>query len=128
MLADGSMPISWQSKKFNKKYSYRNAAYNINHEEHSRTACFSNLIKTCRDNNIVLLFACAPNFGTGSAGFTDRIAALAGTGSNIIMYDTTNAVYRNADYYFDGAHLKLNGATIFTSEILNFIKKKQLLH
>ena len=127
LLSDGSMPISWHNKKFNMQFANWYVTYDKKYEDENRIASFNNFIKICQDNNITLLFACAPNFGNPSIGFQNRIAELAGDSNNIMLYDTTNTIYRNADYYFDGAHLKLNGATIFTTEITNFIKAKKLL-
>jgi hypothetical protein len=125
LLADGSMPIRWQSKKFNRKFSSRTVAYDQKKESVEKLTSFNNFLKLCRENDIKLLLACAPNFGDPTIGFKDRMTALKGS-SHVMMYDTTNSIYKNADYYFDPGHLQLNGATIFTAEIVEYIKSNIL--
>jgi len=126
LLSDGSMPITWQSKRFNRQYSHRNVTYNSTEESKEKRASLNNFIQLCQDNHIALLFACAPNFGNPTVGFKERMNELATDKNSVMLYDTVNPIYRNADYYFDGAHLKLNGATIFTTEIIHFIKEKKI--
>ena len=128
LLNDGSMPISWQSKRFNGSLATKSKVYNRNEENQSKLKSFNNVIKMCRENDIVLLLACAPNFGNSTIGFTQRIKELAGNNNHVMQYDTTNPVYHDAGYYYDLAHLKLNGATIFTSEITAFIKQNKILN
>ena len=128
LLSDGSMPISWQSKKFKPVFSTNYNVYKIKDEKQNKLNSFNNLIKICCDNNIKILLACAPNFGNPTIGFKERIQDVAGKNINLMSYDTTNSIYRNADYYFDLGHLKINGATIFTTEIIDFIKDKKILN
>jgi len=128
LLSDGSMPISWQGPEFNKIYSKEYTTYNRKNEKQDKLASFNSIIQICMANNITLLFAFAPNFAKPCIGFQNRIAELAGGSNNMIFYDTTNSVYSNPDYFSDAAHLKLNGATIFTNEIAEFINRKKILH
>lgn len=126
LLIDGSMPISWQSPRFNRNFATRAVIYNKEKESKEKLKSFNNFIRLCRENHIALLLACAPNFGDPTIGFTDRIKQLAGD-IPVMTYDSSNPVYKNPDYYFDLGHLKLNGATIFTSEISGYIKQNNLL-
>ncbi len=128
LLADGSMPISYQSKKFSKHFSKKYTSYSSNIEDAAKLISFKNFIKICNDNNIQLLLACAPNFGNPSIGFKERMESFSGAGTYLMSYDTSNTVYKNANYYFDLGHLQKNGATIFTAEIANFIHNKKLLN
>ena len=128
LLADGSMPISYQSKKFSKHFSKKYTSYSSNIEDAAKLISFKNFIKICNDNNIQLLLACAPNFGNPSIGFKERMESFSGAGTYLMSYDTSNTVYKNANYYFDLGHLQKNGATIFTAEIVNFINNKKILN
>jgi hypothetical protein len=128
ILKDGSMPISWQSDKFNRSFHFEPVVYNRNQEKPDKVQSLRNIIGMCHDNNITVLMACTPNFNMPSIGFSQRINQLAGRNNCVMEYDTTNTVYRNAEYYFDDAHLKLNGATIYTSEISAYIKEHNLLN
>ena len=127
LLNDGSMTISWQSPRFNRSFATENVVYNRNKEEQSKIESFTNIIQMCRNNKIAVLLAFAPNFGKPTIGFKQRMEELAGNNSYVMQYDTTNPVYRDADYYTDVAHLKLNGATVFTTEIATFIKLNKIL-
>jgi len=127
LRSDGSMPISWQSPQFNRSFATENVFYDKNKEKQSMRESFTNLLKMCRSHRITILIACAPNFTKPTIGFKQRMEELAGKSGYVMQYDTTNPVYRDADYYNDVAHLKLNGATIFTNEIATFIKQKKLL-
>ena len=128
LFKDGSMPISWQSKKFNRTFCFESLVYNKKQEKPDKVQSLRNILAMCRKNNIIVLLACAPNFSKPSLGFSQRISELAGRNNYVMEYDTTNLVYRNAEYYFDAAHLKLNGATVYTSEISAFIKKHNILN
>jgi len=121
------MPISWQSPKFNRRFATENVIYDKKKENQTMIESFTNLLQMCRNHGIVVLLACAPNFNKPSIGFKQRMEELAGDSGYVMQYDTTNPVYHDADYYNDVAHLKLNGATIFTNEIATFIKQNKIL-
>lgn len=125
---DGSMPISWQSQKFNRRFGDNTTIYNRLNEDAPKIASFKNIINICSANDIQLVLVCPPNFSNPTPGFVDRLESLCDGKAKIMKYDTSNTAYKNADYYFDPAHLKLNGATIFTSEIISFIRKKGIFN
>jgi hypothetical protein len=127
LRSDGSMPISSQSPKFNRRFATGNVVYDKKKEEQSMIESFTNVLQMCQDNNITVLLACAPNFSKPTVGFKERMEELARNNSYVMQYDTTNPVYRNAEYYTDDSHLKLNGATIFTNEVAAFIKQNKIL-
>lgn len=128
ILADGSMPISYQGKKFNRKYATRYIRYDETKESESKTSSFRNFLKICSDNKINVLLALAPNFGNPTVGFFERMKKIADEKNyEVMMYDTTKPLYKNADYYFDAGHLTKDGASVFTNEISNYIKTNNLL-
>lgn len=128
ILADGSMPISYQNKKFNRIYASRYLAYNQSEESDNKVFRFNNFLKICSNNNIVLLLALTPNFGNPTIGFYERMKKIADEKNYpVMMYDSTKVLYKDPEYYFDAGHLKKNGASAFTSEISDFIKNKHLL-
>jgi hypothetical protein len=128
LFNDGSMPISWQSERFDRRFNTKVSVYSKDKEEQSKVKSFDNFLTTCRNNNIELLLVCAPNFSNPTAGFRQRMMELAGSDNHIMQYDTANPVYTNPDYYYDASHLKLDGATIFTAEIATCIKQNKLLN
>jgi hypothetical protein len=128
ILIDGSMPISYQNKKFNRIYADRYLVYDKADEAETKISSFNNFLKICRENNVKVLLAFAPNFANPSIGFFERMKLIADEQHYpVLMYDTTKALYKNPDYFFDAGHLKKNGASAFTAEISEFIKTHYLI-
>jgi hypothetical protein len=128
LLADGSMPISFRSKKLNPVFSQEYYIYDTMAEDTNKVKSLKRFITLCRNNNINLLVALAPNFGNPSAGFKQRMDEyVTPPDVQVMIYDTVNPVYKNKNYYFDGGHLTKEGAVIFTSEIIDYIRNKNLL-
>jgi len=61
----------------------------------------------------------SPNFCAHNPSFEERLRQLACPDVSFYVYDTSNAIYRNDSYFYDGGHLQTNGAIIFTNEIIN---------
>lgn len=128
LLADGSMPISFRSKKFKPIFSEKYYIYDPKAEDTAKAKSLKKFITLCKNNNIQLLVALAPNFGNPSAGFKQRMDEyVTPPDSRAIIYDTVNPVYKNKNYYFDAGHLTKEGAAIFTSEIIDYVRNKNLL-
>jgi hypothetical protein len=103
LLADGSMPISFRSKKFKPSFSNK--------------------------YNVVLLLALAPNFGNPSIGFQQRMEEYATPlDAHVMIYDTIKPIYKNENYYFDAGHLTTEGAAVFTGDIIHYVRSNNLLH
>jgi hypothetical protein len=127
--ADGSMPISFRSKKFTAAYNSKYKAYDATIEDSNKIKSFTNFLKICKDNNIKLVLALAPNFGNPSLGFKQRMEWYVKSPQNhVMLYDTSNAIYKNENYFYDAGHLTKAGADIFTAEVIDYVKKNQLLH
>jgi hypothetical protein len=125
---DGSMPISWQSQKFSRTFEEKVTTYDRQNEDAEKIASLKNIVNTCSVNDIHLVLVCPPNFSNPTPGFVDRLESFCRGNAMIMKYDASNPVYKNADYYFDPAHLKLNGATIFTTEIVSFIRQNGIFN
>jgi hypothetical protein len=125
---DGSMPFSYQGGKFNRNYVNRHVIYNQANEIENKISSFTNFLKICHDNNIMLLLALAPNFGTPTIGFYERVKKISDKKKfPVMIYDSTKPLYKDPDYFYDAGHLKKNGASVFTSEISAFIRNNRLL-
>lgn len=118
----GSMPISFQSDKFDRKYSDTLSIYAVGDELEYKRASFLRFIDLCNKNGIQLIIAFPPNFRKPTIGFESRIKFLANNKASFMHYDTTKVQYTEENYYFDGSHLKNNGAKLFTSELATFVK------
>jgi len=122
ILDCGSMPVSFQKKKENYYYDFEEKAYPIEKEDPEKVELFRNILQLCQSNQIKLTIIFPPNYKIHSIGFEDRIRQLGGDNIDYFVYDDQNPFYRNTDYFYDERHLKVNGATMFTNEIINYIK------
>lgn len=128
LLADGSMPISFRSSKFKKSFSDKYNIYNPAIEDSNKVKSLNNFINLCRNNNITVLLALAPNFGNPSKGFKQRMEEYATPlNAHVMIYDTSKPVYKNENYYFDAGHLTKDGAAFFTDDIIGYVKDNNLL-
>lgn len=122
----GSMPISFQRKDRDFIYFENNSDYDTKKESKVKLSYFNQFIESCKYNNIKLYFVFSPNFVQCNEKFENRMKSLSGNVAHFIHYDTSKAIYKNKFYYYDEAHLKKNGAEIFTYEIIEKLKHLNL--
>lgn len=118
----GSMPISWQREGRKWDYISEELAYSINKERIEKVNAYQKILETCRLNNICLLVVFPPIYRTHSKSFENRIKQLSGDKVYYYIYNTENQIYRDKNYFYDEGHLMRNGATIFTNELILFLK------
>jgi hypothetical protein len=123
LLPCGSMPISFQR---NRPFSYdaMPARYPKEKEEVRKITAFLKFQDLCIKNNIKLAIVFSPNFKKHDPDFEKRIRQLSGPKVMCFIYDRSNPIYKDKSFYHDEAHLQKNGATIFTNEIIGFLKQK----
>lgn len=127
VFADGSMPISTQSKKFNLSFSDQYSVYDSSNEHPLLLNSFNHFIDLCKQHNVQLIITIPPNYRNATIGFKDRVDKLAGDRAFTHLYDTTNLVYKEHSVYYDENHLRKNTAIIFTSDLIGFIKRNHFL-
>ena len=128
VLNDGSMPISFSDKAFSGIYDNHVSYYNKAVETEIARKSFLNIINTCNANNIKLMVCCPPNYYKPTIGFYDRINELVANKANLFIHDSINYPFsKEAKYYYDDVHLQKNGAVFFTNEVLDYIKKWDLI-
>ena len=121
ILSCGSMPISWQRKHRDWNYVSSERMYNVENERIEKLIAYEEIIKTCKVNNILLVLVFPPNFQAHSISFENRIRQLSGEDVGYYLYDAKKAIYSDKNYYHDEEHLKLNGAIVFTDELIDFM-------
>ena len=119
----GSMPLSFQ--KANYEFSYSNDAlkYSGTIESRDKINSFLDFVNICHNKHIKLVIVFPPNFRRPNRDFEKRIISLAGEKTFFIHYDTTESVYYDKKFYYDGSHLVTSGAKIFTEEIIDNLSK-----
>lgn len=118
----GSMPISFQRENRDFIFDNNNNNYNVDAELAEKVKAFKILQDLCMNNNIQLFIIYSPNFSSHNILFEKRIKELSHPMVSSIVYDNTNPIYKNKDYFYDEGHLKINGAIIFTNEIISRLK------
>ncbi len=127
IMACGSMPISHQKKKFNKKFKWAPYNYSKRGELIQKIRAIRAFKNHCKKNNIELIIAIPPNFRVVTKGFPFRLNELLDGYATVWLYNQENPVYSNPDYYFDNAHLQTNGSYIYTNELVKFYRQKNNL-
>lgn len=119
----GSMPISSQREGMFFQFDSVPKIYQTDYEQEYKVNSFQKLQQHCVENNIELILIFSPNFKVHSAGFENRMKLLTEDQVTYMLYDSLNPIYTEESYYFDHIHLQKNGATVFTNEIIEFLKK-----
>ena len=122
LLADGSMPISFQKENEHWDEKVDNTSYPKQKESLVKLRYLKKIIATCKHNNIKLLLVSPPMLRGVNPMFKKRMLEIAGNDASFYEFDTQNPLYKDKSYFFDLNHLKKNGATVFTSEIANYLK------
>lgn len=122
----GSMGIL---KKNDVTLDYNNQVedYNPKFEKESRLRAYTTIQKLCELHKIKLVFVFSPSFSSFDSCFYTRFKKLAQPEQRIFIYDTTNSIYKNQNYFYDKSHLFISGAKVFTSELSKFVKNESSL-
>jgi hypothetical protein len=123
ILKCGSMPISYQRKGRKWDRLEEEIDYEIKNEVVQKKNRLEEFITLCKINDIDLFIVSPPNYSNLNSAFESRIKQLISPHKEVTyyLYDTSNTTYSNILYYYDEAHLKTNGAIVFTNEIIKFI-------
>ncbi len=119
----GSMTLTFQREDVEWTFDSTWSHYKVEDESQVKIAAFKNIITLCKKHNITLVLFVPPLFQPHNTTFENRIRQFTGEGVHLMVYDTTRQdIYRNPSYYYDTGHLKENGATEFTSEVIAFLR------
>lgn len=117
----GNLPSKGQRK--NQDWHMESVyTYEIDDEIAAKKQAFMNFQKLCLDNNITLILTIPPSFKDKNSAFEKRIKELALPGVYFYTYDTSNAAYTDTTYFQDRYHLNSLGASIYTSELVQFLR------
>ena len=117
----GSMPISWQRDNRDWHYIDIEKEYFIDQELPEKVKAFSSIVETCHEHNIDLTVVIPPTFKIPGNAFMERMQQMCYPGTRLFLYDTSNKFYSDKSYYYDEEHLNIQGAKLFTDEIINYL-------
>jgi hypothetical protein len=118
----GSMPLVKMSKR-NETLLFDNNLidYDTVVESSSKLEAFKHIQRLCKENNIELICVFPPNFRVFNYGFLKRFKLLLTAENSFFVYNLEQDSYKNSYYFYDNAHLNIEGAKIFTTELSTFI-------
>lgn len=119
----GSMPVSFRRKDRNMEFIDRELRYDNSREVPDKVNAFNEIQRLSKLHNITLYIVYPPNYTNHNDLFEKRIRQLSSENTLHYVYDYSNEIYRDKEYFYDEGHLTINGAVIFTNEIINELKK-----
>lgn len=123
ILDCGSMPISFQKKGY--KFNYATISdYKVKGELPLKINSFLGVQELCKKYGCKLIIVFPPNFRSHSSLFEKRLKEISSPDVRFFVYDTLNNDFKNKNFFFDGNHLKKNGAIVFTNEIIEALKNE----
>lgn len=122
----GSMPISFTKANYSFNYNHNNTSYSATGENPLLVDGLLEIQSVCKSNGIKLVFVFPPNYKNHNLAFEKRIRDITENQIQCMVYDQSENRYKNAYYYYDMGHLTLNGARIFTNEIIAFLRSNSI--
>ncbi|MEM1326447.1 MAG: hypothetical protein AAGI23_10860 [Bacteroidota bacterium] len=119
--AAGSMPIAFQKSGIDWQYG-KNTSYNIQEEVPEKLSAFKAFQDQCLSASVELVLIFPPNFGDLNPKFKERILQLKKDQVSTFFYDADNPIYQDSAAFYDRAHLRTKSASIFTEEIVDYLK------
>lgn len=116
----GSMGII-SGKSTKDRFEVNKKVYNQALEDLELLESFKGIQELCKLNGVKLLLVFSPRLIDFNRSFYARFIKMVNRDEHVLIYDTLNTVYKKKSYYRDQSHLLKNGASIFTSEISEFI-------
>jgi hypothetical protein len=123
ILSCGSMPFIKKLPTPKMEFFDNIEVYDMNKELPEKVLAFKNIQAICKEKNIQLIFVFSPNYRKFNTNFEKRFRKLMMPENKILVYNTSNPIYKDEAYYFDVSHLMKNAATVFTTEISTFINQ-----
>lgn len=118
----GAMPLTFEKEGRKWIYKTDSVHYNIQLEMQQKLEAFHNLQELCVAQNINLVLVCPPNYKKHSTEFENRMRQLSLPQVKLYVFDTLNPVYAARNSFSDESHLKINGATLFTNDLIHELK------
>jgi hypothetical protein len=126
IAACGSMIISFQKKDMKWIFNNLNNTYDKENEVPAKIDSYLNFQRLCTSNNIKLVVVFPPNFKSYNSKFEERLRTLSNRNTVFYTYDTLNIEYKYKSFYYDESHLQRYGASIFTNEIIEQLRKDEI--
>ena len=121
ILPCGSKPIFLPHIKKDIKFIDTIMDYNPEFDDQKKLNAFRDLINTCDKNNIELLLLIPPMYRTFDVKAYNHMKQFESDYCHLLSYDTLNSLYKDTALYYDWAHLNIEGAKIYTQEIIKEI-------
>ena len=120
--AFGSMPLLKKSNK-GKALIFDSSImdYKLSFESQEKLQAFKHIQELCKANNIKLVCVFSPSFKIFHKEFFNRFKELLQPENKLFVYNLERDTYTDTNYFYDHAHLNIEGAKVFTTELSTFI-------
>jgi hypothetical protein len=118
----GSMPIVFTKPNYTFQYNEHDTLYSKVEENPKRVENLKQIQSICKQNNIHLILVFPPNYKVHNPALETRIKSITGDDLSYLVYNQSELRYADTSFYYDMGHLKLNGARIFTNEVIDYLK------
>ena len=86
---------------------------------------YHRMIEKCAKLGIEVFVVLPPNYRPLNPAFHKRVQEVTPKSANIFVYNQEQKAYLDSNYFYDPSHLQQNGATLFTKELSDYLKKRK---
>jgi hypothetical protein len=122
LQACGSMPVYATTKNFPTHFEQNSNYYDKSKESEYLLNKFNSFVNLCNSNNIKLIIVYPPKFRAKNISFEHRFKSITEQKALHYSYDDHKIEYQDQSYYNDASHLRMNGAILFSYDIINYLK------
>ena len=121
----GSMPIPFKNKEvvFGPRDT-SNVNYDVSTELSWYVDAYRQIIENCTELGIQIYVVLPPNYQPLNPAFLKRVREVTPRSAGIFVYDQSNEAYADSNYFYDPSHLRQNGASLFSRELAELLKRK----
>ncbi|OYU85072.1 MAG: hypothetical protein CFE24_03690 [Flavobacterium sp. BFFFF2] len=124
ILADGSLPVSFQKEDVNWK-KVEQPVYDRAKEDSVRVRAFEKIIDICNLKKIRLVCVIPPIYqGNADQVFFNRMKEIIKGRAELYHFDEEDKSYSDFHYFYDETHLKNNGAIYFSKQLGQYLTTK----
>lgn len=122
----GSMPIPFKNK--NITFGPRDTTvvtYDSSAENTWYLEAYRRIVEKCKKLGIEIYVVLPPNYRPLNPAFLKRVEEVTPKSANIFVYNQAQKAYLDSNFFYDPSHLQQNGATLFTKELSDYLKKRK---
>lgn len=126
ILPCGSKPILYPYERQGITYLDSIGVYNEKEDVPEKVAALRSIIDTCETKGIKLLILIPPFYRAFDVLAFNHLQGFESDFCEVVSYDTLDSRYLDTAYYYDWCHLNIDGAIVYTNELIQYIRTLKL--